>query len=383
VTVTALQGDMRQPSLGIAMIFAANGFVTGSWAAQIPFLKAQLGVGPSGFSVILFAVAVGAVIAMPLSGVLAARFGLWRVLAVLALAYPFVPLLTGSGAPFLAIAGFALLLGANNGSMDVCMNVMGVEIEKARQKAFMSALHGMWSLAMFAGAGLGSWLIARYGLHYHAMAVTLGGLLLVTGLLPLRPFGRDTVPNARFVIPDRATLGIGFLTFLALMVEGAVIDWAAIFMSLERAVPKAEAGWALAVFAGSMAIARFTGDMLRERFGASTVVLWCSAGGALGMTLAATVPSWPVLLAGFVLAGLAIGNIAPILFAAGGYIDKANPARGIAAITTMGYAGFLVGPPVIGVVAEASSFMVAFIMLGALSLLAAFLAKRLVRPHLG
>jgi MFS family permease len=383
VTDATVPDAMKVPSLAIAMIFAANGFITGSWAAQIPFLKAQLGVGPSGFSIVLLAVAVGAVLAMPTVGVLAARFGLWRILAILSLAYPFVPLLTGSGAPFMAIALFALTLGAINGSMDVCMNVMGVEIEKARIKPFLSRLHGTWSLALFAGSGAGSWIAARYGLQTHALLVMGVGLLLVSSLWPLRHYGQETVPNAGFVIPDRATIGIGFLTFLALMVEGAVIDWAAIFMSLERGVPKGEAGWALAVFAGSMAVARFTGDMLRERFGAAAVVLWCSIGAALGMALAALVPSWPMLLAGFALAGLAIGNIAPILFAAGGYIDKANPARGIAAITTMGYAGFLVGPPVIGFVAETSNFASAFVLLGGLSLVCAFLAIRLVRPHLG
>jgi MFS family permease len=173
------------------------------------------------------------------------------------------------------------------------------------------------------------------------------------------------------------------LTFLALMIEGAVIDWAAIYLNTERGIATASAGIGLAAFMGAMAAARFTGDKLRTMFGAALIVRASSIGAACGLLLVALAPSFWVILVGFSLAGLGIGNIAPILFAAGGRLDPIMPARSIAAITTMGYSGFLVGPPVIGVIAGSLGFTYAFLLLACLSIFSAIIAIRLIRPHLG
>jgi MFS family permease len=167
------------------------------------------------------------------------------------------------------------------------------------------------------------------------------------------------------------------------MLEGAMVDWAAIYLKTERAVAPEIAGYGLAVFSGAMALARFGGDSLRHRFGATAIVIVSSVMAAIGMVFGALAGALPLVLTGFFLAGIGIGNVAPILFAAGGVVDKAAPARGIAAVTTMAYSGFLIGPPVVGLIAEYSSFSAAFILLAAMAVATAIAGPRILKPYLG
>jgi MFS family permease len=142
------------------------------------------------------------------------------------------------------------------------------------------------------------------------------------------------------------------LCFIALMGEGAVLDWGAIHLRDTYRVPDDFAGLAYAVFAGTMATTRFAGDLLRARFGAVAVVRGSAAVALFGMLGALIAPAAPLSILGYGLAGLGIGNLAPVLFAGGGRREPDNPARGIAAVTTLGYAGFLAGPPMIGLLAK-------------------------------
>ena len=364
-------------------MFLICGFVGGSWASQIPVYKASLGVGPAAFSIILFSVAVGAVIAMPVSGALIGRFGTWPVLAAMCVANPLSLIPATLFPTFWAVAASALLFGATTGSLDVAMNAKGLKVEIGIRKPIMSALHGTWSIGMFCGVSFGGFALGHMPLTTHAMLAAGFCLLLATFVMQLRIGGDDKRSEGAFALPSRVTLGIGALTFLALMLEGAIIDWAAIYLKAERGIVTAEAGYGLAVFAGAMALVRFTGDGFRARFGATRVVVVSAMMTAFGMILVGFATDFALLLGGFLLAGLGIGNIAPILFGAGGIVDKDRPARGIAAVTTMGYSGFLIGPPTIGLIAEYSAFSTAFLMLAGVGIVTAFAARPLIKPYLG
>jgi predicted MFS family arabinose efflux permease len=377
--------DVRAPMtrLAIYAIFLMHGLIAGSWAAQIPFHKVALGVGPAQFSIILFSVAAGAVLSMPLAGGMIGRLGMWPVLTALSFANAFclVPVSLAPGFVPMAIAG--LLIGSTTGALDVAMNAMGVKVERGYGKPIMSALHGTWSIGVFIGVSVGSFLVTQTSPVMHAVLVALVGCVLALANTRLRIEGDDARAGPLIAVPSRVTIGVGMLAFLALMLEGAMVDWAAIYLKTERAVSPAIAGYGLAVFSGAMAIVRFGGDALRHRFGATAIVIASSLLAAAGMVLSALAPSLPLILAGFVCAGVGIGNVAPILFAAGGIVDKEAPARGIAAVTTLAYAGFLVGPPLIGLIAEYSAFSVAFVLLALMSVGTALVANRVLKPHLG
>jgi MFS family permease len=377
--------DIRAPITRIAIfaLFLMHGLVAGSWAAQIPIHKLNLGVGPAQFSIILFAVAGGAVLAMPLAGGLIVRLGTWPVLVFLTFANALclIPVSLAPGFWSMALAG--VIIGATTGALDVAMNAKGLKVETGHGRPIMSALHGTWSLGMFVGVGAGSYVLTHLNLVQHALLIgTIAGLLgLFNAKLRLGGDVREAGPMLAF--PSKAALGVGVLAFLALMLEGAMVDWAAIYLKTDRGVAPANAGYGLAVFSGAMALARFGGDSLRHRFGATTIVIVSSALAAFGMVLGAVGPNLILILSGFFLAGIGIGNVAPILFAAGGHVDKQTPARGIAAVTTMAYSGFLIGPPVIGIIAEHAAFSIAFILLAAMALVTALAANKVLRPLLG
>jgi MFS family permease len=385
MTALASTADMRAPITRIAIfaLFLMHGLVAGSWAAQIPVHKINLGVGPAQFSIILFAVAGGAVLSMPIAGGLIVRLGTWPVLVFLTFANALclIPVSVASDFWLIAVAG--IVIGATTGALDVAMNAKGLKVETGHGRPIMSALHGTWSLGMFAGVGAGSYLLTHLSLVQHALIIAgIAGMLgLFNAKLRLGGDVREAGPILAF--PSKAALGVGVLAFLALMLEGAMVDWAAIYLKTDRGVSPANAGYGLAVFSGAMAFARFGGDSLRHRFGATTIVIVSSVLAAGGMVLGAIGPNLVLILAGFFLAGIGIGNVAPILFAAGGLVDKQMPARGIAAVTTMAYSGFLIGPPVIGIIAEYAAFSVAFVLLAAMALVTAFSANKVLRPHLG
>jgi fucose permease len=379
----APQTTLNQARIAIMALFFLHGVIGGSWAAQIPVLKAALGVGPASFSIILFGVACGAVIAMPLTGGLAARFGVWPVLAVTTLLAPVSLLGVTLFGGFWVIAAMALFLGACIGVFDVAMNTIGVLIEKRMGKPIVAAMHGMWSLGMFGGVAAGSYLLVHLSLTAHSGLVLLFGLALSAALLFVRMGGEQSRGGPMLALPSRGAIGVGLLAFLALMVEGAIIDWAAIYLRAEQGMTQAMAGWGLVAFSGAMAAARFVGDALRTRLG-SVLLVSASAGLAAICLLIAALSSAPMLaIAAFGLTGFGIGNAAPILFAAGAYVDKKEPARGIGAVTTLGYSCFLVGPPVIGLIAEFGAYWLGFVLLAGLAAVIAALASPLLGPHLG
>jgi MFS family permease len=358
-------------------IFLVHGLVIGAWVPHIPLAKERLDVGPGVFGLALLCFAGGAILSMPLTGVAINRFGSARMTTIAGALFCLLvlgPVLAGV-LPVFALC--ALLFGMSIGSMDVSMNAHGIAIEKALGKPVMSALHGAYSLGGMAGAFAGAALLQIMTEWQHALIASALGLAI---LLPATRFLLPTTVDMglsgdHFVMPTRTTVGLGLLCYLALMTEGSVLDWSAIHIREAYAVDAGTAALAFALFSGGMAVSRFLGDWLRLTFGAVRMVTVSSA-----MTVAALVAvifaPWLWLAVGsFVVAGVGIGNVAPVLFAGGGRLEPDAPGRGIAAVTTLGYAGFLSGPPVIGFAAEAFGLANAFWIMVAAMATIAFLSR--------
>lgn len=365
----------------IAAIFFVHGLFWGSWAPHIPLAKERLGVGTGVFGVALLCMALGAVIAMPLAGHFVHRFGSARLTVVTGLccclAMPFPAI--APNLPLFIIALFAF--GASLGSMDVAMNAHGLTVERQLKRAVMSGFHGLYSLAGLVGGSAASLVLGRIPEIWHVAGASLVCLLLLTSAKPFllpNDSDKDSSVNA-FALPTRATLGLGLLCFLALMAEGSIIDWSGIHLRESLGTSPALAALAFAFFAGGMAVSRLTGDWLRVTFGAVSLVRWSAIATAVAIALALSVSNAWIAIAGLMVAGLGIGNIAPILFAGGGRVEPEAPGRGIAAVTTMGYTGFLVGPPLIGFAAELTGLPMALGLTAVAALIVA-LAASAVRP---
>lgn len=361
-------------------MFAANGLVMGGWAPQIPALMPRHQIGEGMLGLVILALGLGAVSAMLFTGRLIARFGGRPVLTGFALALaPTLPLIVlAPSLPSLFLA--AALFGAVAGSMDVAMNAAAVKVERSLGRAIMSASHGFWSLGGFVGAAMGAWSLAQWGSL--AQALTTAAIvaaivaLALPHLLPDPPAPRETAGKAALFPRDRALWLLGLLALLCMVPEGAVMDWAAVYLGQELGADTFRAGLGFAFFAATMAVMRFSGDAIRNRFGAVRTLRVSALIGAAGLMLAAMAPVPELAMAGFAIAGLGVANLVPVMFSAAGNHPGLAPGQAISTVTMVGYAGILIAPASIGYIAEAAGFRATYAGLALLLALVAALAGR-------
>ncbi|NUB44457.1 MFS transporter [Fertoebacter nigrum] len=366
----------------VATMFLANGFIMGSWAPQIPLLLPRHGITEFTLGLLILALGIGAVTAMAFSGALIARHGSLRVLRVFAVTAS-VTLALVVLAPTLALLTLAMMLmGALIGCMDVAMNANAVEVERRLGRAIMSSSHGFWSLGGFLGGGVGGLLIGALGAQVQAVLVCAIALGLVLAAMPFLR-GEPAAPQPvagearRSFFPRNAGIWIiGGMALLSMVPEGAVLDWAALYVTQELGADVAASGLAFAFFSGTMAIMRFAGDSVRNRFGAVMTLRVSALIGAAGLLGAAVAPTETLAIAAFALSGIGIANMVPITLSAAGNYPGLGPGVGISTVTMLGYSGILVAPSSIGFVAEAIGFRVTYGVLAVLLVLVAGLAAR-------
>jgi predicted MFS family arabinose efflux permease len=362
---TSEPGRPEQVSTRIAFFIA--GFGTAAWAPLVPFAKARTGIEDGALGLLLLCLGAGSIIAMPVAGGLAARFGCRRVLVVAAL----VICLT---LPLLAVVSDLVLLGlvlfvfgAGVGSLDCTVNIQAVIVERASGRAMMSGFHGLFSVGGIAGAGGVS---VALMLGASPLLASLGVVVLILAALfraapDLLPYGA-TGDGPAFAVPHGIVLFIGILCFVMFLTEGAVLDWSAVFLNSVHGVDPAYAGLGYAAFATTMTIGRLTGDRLVRSIRPSTVIALGALCAAAGLALATLGQSWIVGLAGYALVGAGCANIVPVLYSAVGR-QKVMPEHvAVPAISTLGYAGILAGPAAIGFVAHGSSLSIAFLIVAVL-----------------
>lgn len=359
--------------LAVSAAFLANGFVLGSWAPHIPLFAERLGIGEARLGVFILVFGIGAIVAMPMVGAALARVGSRRMTLSLHVLMSFaLPALILAPTP--TLAAFAILFfGMSFGGMDVAMNSNAVSVERTAPRAMMSSCHGFWSVGGFLGAALGGVLIALIGPRPHAVLVGIATLLAVW-------------PIARAMLEDRAPTSaatgtaasgpagdarrsallavvVGLCALLAMVPEGAAIDWSALYLRGEIGVEVAASGLGFAAFSAAMAICRFLGDGVRDRLGAVATVRVSAAIAIVGLALVATATSLPAVLVGFAVMGVGISNIAPVAFSAAGNLGGLKPGVAISIATTIGYSGILVAPSAIGFFAELFGFRPVFLSL--------------------
>jgi len=346
---------LRYARMSVSFVFFANGFVVASWVPHIPEVKERLGLGDSLLGVALFSTAVGSVLVLPFAGWSAGRFGSDATTRAAGLALCLL-LPAPVVAPNLATLILALLLfGAANGMLDVSMNAQAVLVEDRYRRPILSSLHALYSTGGLAGASLAA-LAASVGIP--APAQTLGltvvvvPLLLAVSRFLLHGEARGDDRGAVLAWPSRALLGLGALAFLALMAEGAMGDWAAVFLREYRSAGMDGAATGFAGFSLAMASGRFGGDWVRRRWGAPILLRVGGFAAGIGMAIALIAPGLVLSVLGFTLFGLGAANMIPVLFGAAGRTQGMTPGLGIAAVATTGYAGLLAGPPLIGMTAE-------------------------------
>lgn len=372
---------IRRTRIAIAVFFAANGFVFAGWVSRIPEVQDKLNMSEGELGLILLGMATGLITALPLIGGVVSRFGSHRVTAVAGIIYSLVlPFLSLAPAP-LILFGVLFMFGVTTGFMDISMNAQAVLLEKMYGKSIMSSFHAAFSVGGMIGAGFSSGLIAlNLTILPHLM---LMATISVLSLLYLSRFLVEDKPSPEqdggpvFSLPPRALLPIGIIAACSTIGEGSMADWSAIYLTDTVETSASVAAIGFAAYSLTMTVGRFFGDYLINRF---EPVFMIRAGGmfaASGLALAVLVSQTVTTILGFSMVGIGLATVIPIAFSHAGNMPNIPPGRGIAGVATLGYSGFLAGPPLIGLVAEATSLRASFIVVAILFITMASLASTL------
>ncbi|MBB6154565.1 putative MFS family arabinose efflux permease [Pseudomonas sp. JAI115] len=373
---TFVPGRLQQMSTRIAFFIAGLGIA--AWAPLVPYAKARAGLDEGTLGLLLLCLGVGSILAMPLAGILATRFGCRKVATggtlLICAALPL--LATVSSIP--ALIATLFMFGAGLGTVDSTVNLQAVIVERASGKNMMSGFHGLFSLGGIVGAAGVSALLGLGLTPLAAMLVVVAVLIgaLFKAVPHMLPYGSESSGPA-FAIPHGIVLFIGGMCFIVFLTEGAALDWSAVFLAQERGIDTAYAGLGYAAFALTMTVGRLLGDRIVRSVGATRIILFGGLLAAAGLFLATFTPSWEAALLGYALVGAGCSNIVPVLYTAVGKQTVMPESIAVPAITTLGYAGILAGPAVIGFVAHASSLSFAFGLMAVLLVAVAIGGKTL------
>lgn len=378
--------NLKRAWWAVVAPFLVHGLVVSTWVSRIPSVKIALHLGDGVFGFSLFGSAIGSVIGIPLCGWYVTRYGSKRACiltsAGLCLALLLPAYAVNAWTLFAALFVFGAMLGAN----DVAMNSQAVIVERLMGSPTMSRFHAMFSLGGIGGAAVGGWVASRgVPVRQHfllTMALFLTFSLATAPLLSdirSAPAGHHARLRVRQMpVALLALCAIGFCIFLS---EGAMADWTAIYLRqvLNSGPGVAAAGYA--VFSAAMAIFRLCGDAITVRLGFAWTIRAGALLAACGLTSALLAPSPYWALPGFALVGAGYSSIIPLVFAAGGRIKSLGEGAGVAAVSGLGYLGFLVGPTAIGFISEISSLRAGLAFIVVLTLLAAGLVNVAARDQ--
>lgn len=315
---------------------------------------------------VLLCPGAGSLLAMPIAGLLASRQGCRRVMVATTLVMcATLPLLALADSP-MTLGLMLFVFGAGMGAMDCAMNIQAVVVERESGRAMMSGFHAFYSIGGFAGSALMTALLSG-GLGPAGASSVSTIAMLIVGAVSVWYWRSERVlqGGVMFAWPHGAVILMGSFTFVLFLAEGAIMDWGAVFLTDVRQVAHSEAGSGFVAFSLTMTIARLLGDRLVQRLGRFRIIVLGAICAAAGILLATWVPHWQVTLLGFALVGVGCANIVPALFSMAGQQRVMPEGLAIAAVTTLGYAGILVGPALIGFMAHATSLAIAFACIAA------------------
>lgn len=388
-----LAGEKRSPRtrssnqarFATSSLFLVDGMTFGTWAALIPSFQQKFGLSTGQLSWVLLGLILGAMVSMPLTGQLIARRGSRSVAFPAALGFSATLILLALAPNYALLIAAATLFGALKGALDVSINAQAITVENAAHRPIMSSFQAFWSLGGLTAA-FGLSIAMNHGFSPTLLMILMAGLLF---LLAMSSFGRLLPDGAKpeevsrgFSWPDSKLLRLGALAFLALFSEGVLLDWSAVYAHNVAGVSVMVAPLAFAAFALCMAGGRFSGDFLVSRFGSIQTLRISGGLMALGIGIATIFQTWPAVLVGFATVGFGVANLVPILFGAAGRVHENGAGPGLATVTTLGYFGFLSGPPTIGALAAYAGFPLAFASVVIFGIIIATLGAAVVRPLL-
>ncbi len=356
-----------------------SGICFASWASRIPDIQHKLHLSEAGLGSVLFALPVGSMLTLLFSGQLVARFGS-RYTMLFATAI-YVVLLCGIG---LAEATWQLVtvlffFGAMGNIMNISMNTQAVGVEGLYGRSVMASFHGLWSLAGFSGAAFGTLLISQNVapfIHFVFVAALVALLIFIVFRYSLK---QDTTSNNgsfKFALPHPSLIKLGIISFCCMACEGCMFDWSGIYFREEVHAPQSLVTLGYTTFMATMASGRFVADWLVTKTGVKRTLQVSGTLITVGLLTAVIFPNIYAATAGFFITGLGVSSVVPLVYGLSGRSKFMSPSMAIASVSTIGFLGFLFGPPVIGYIAQASNLRWSFALMAVLGFGTALLASK-------
>ena len=362
---------MHKHRLAVNLYFLVNGFIYANWVSRLPKFQEVYGMDNSVTGLVLLALAIGALLAMPFTGWLIVKNGSQGVTALSAILFcSIVPFATIMGNAWL-LGSLFFIMGISTGIMDVAMNAQAVLVENLYKKPIMSSFHAIFSGGMMLGAGTGALFTKlNTSLLTHIAIIAAIGLSLAAWsafhLIADKPTDLDMEEGSTFRLPTKELLGIGTICFCCMLGEGAMADWSTNYMKNIALSDATLAPIGLASFSIAMMLGRTIGDKGRATFGDQKLLVYNSLIALSGILLMILFPYPLIVIFSLFLTGLGLSVIVPIAYSTAGNIKGIAPGVGISMVTTIGYSGFLFGPPIIGFLADWKTLQIAMIFVGIL-----------------
>jgi MFS family permease len=365
--------------IAVSSFFFLAGFCFASWASRIPDIQAKLQLNSAALGGILLCLPIGLMVSLPVAGYLVAKYGSRIIVMGSAILYSCtLPMLGFASSPIQLMAAlFAFGFGGN--MINISVNTQAVGTENLYHKPIMASFHGLWSMAGFTGAALGTAMVHFYVLPpYHFLSITAMAsviMIIFSGKLIRNDFNGD-VKQPIFAKPDKTILHFGLIAFCAMICEGAMFDWSGIYFAKVVKPDPTLVTMGYTAFMSTMATGRFIGDWVAFMIGMKKMLQLSGMMTACGLLLSVFFPMFITATLGFLIVGLGVSSVIPLIYSAAGRSKVMSPGVAIAAVSTIGYLGFLFGPPFIGFIAQATSLRISFGLIAVMATMIAVIASK-------
>jgi len=366
--------------ISVSLLFVLQGLCFATWASRIPSVQAKLGLSDVALGAVLFALPVGSLIGLPLAGKLVHRFGSRRMAAHALFVYALVLAGIGLSNSTVVLIFSLVAFGIAGNISNIAINTQAVLVETKYGHNIMASFHGLWSLAGFAAAGIGSLMIAEsIGTPRHFIIISICIAAAVLAIYQhLHPDDEKPIQASSrfFKKPPASLVHLGLIAFCCMLCEGAMFDWSSVYFQKVVAPPKERIGLGYTSFMLCMALGRFVADWVVMQLGFRRTIILSGLLITTGLSISILLPFLLPAIIGFAIVGVGVSSVIPIVYSQAGKNADISPSTALAMVSSIGFIGFLIGPPLIGMLAGLVDLRLSFVFIALAGLTVAFLASR-------
>jgi len=372
--------------ISVAAFFFMAGLIFASWASRIPAIQQKLHLSEAALGGVLLAIPTGLMCSLPFTGWIIPKIGSRKLLLFSITLYAIFLVGLGAAQNVIELIGCLWCYGFAGNAVNIAINTQAVATEKLYEKPIMASFHGIWSMAGFTGAGIGMFMIGNQIIPFYHFIVIM--LLIITGIIinanKLIRDGGEVAQREGAAIPTirerlRTMLPLvklGVIAFCSMLCEGTMFDWSGVYFKKVILAQNAWIGAGYFAFMATMALGRFTADNFAGKYGLKRTLQLSGTLTATGLLVAVLFPSlWPAIL-GFMLVGVGVSSVVPMIYSSAGRTEGISPGVALTAVSTIGFSGFMIGPPLIGFIAGIATLRASFLLIACMGLSVAIISSK-------